>query len=74
MLAVLAAVTEIIKTQGGQETEVEYFAILVSYKGTRVPYVIVGIVILTKNILGSDSQAEDDGQDELRSGTPSPTF
>ena len=34
VLAVLAAVTEIIKTQGGQETEVEYFAILVSCKGT----------------------------------------
>ena len=30
VLAVLAAVTEVIKQQGGQETETEYFAALVS--------------------------------------------
>jgi len=30
MLAVLAAVTEVIKTQGGKETEVEYFAALMT--------------------------------------------
>ena len=30
VLAVLAAVTEVIKTQGGSETETEYFAALVS--------------------------------------------
>ena len=30
MLAVLAAVTEVIKAQGGQETETEYFAALMS--------------------------------------------
>ena len=30
MMAVLAAVTEIIKEQGGKETETEYFAALMS--------------------------------------------
>ena len=30
MLAVLAAVTEVIKVQGGKETETEYFAALMS--------------------------------------------
>ena len=29
-LAVLAAVTEVIKSQGGKETETEYFAALMS--------------------------------------------
>lgn len=31
MLAVLAAVTEVIKEQGGKESTTEYFAALVSY-------------------------------------------
>ena len=30
MLAVLAAVTEVIKSQGGKETETEYFAALMT--------------------------------------------
>ena len=30
MLAVLAAITEILKKQGGSETETEYFAALMS--------------------------------------------
>lgn len=30
MIAVLAAVTDILKEQGGKETETEYFAALVS--------------------------------------------
>lgn len=30
--AVLAAVTEVIRSQGGKETETEYFAALVGFK------------------------------------------
>lgn len=33
--AVLAAVTEVIRSQGGKETETEYFAALVSPKTTH---------------------------------------
>ena len=31
ILAILAAVTEVIKTEGGTETETEYFAALVGF-------------------------------------------
>lgn len=33
--AVLAAVTEVIRSQGGKETETEYFAALVSFAFVR---------------------------------------
>lgn len=36
--AVLAAVTEVIRSQGGKETETEYFAALVGFKYTPVIY------------------------------------
>ena len=37
ILAVLAAVTEVIKESGGKETETEYFAALVSTVNTSSP-------------------------------------